>query len=121
MSDVKTPNDLVAAEIRAEQGRQRISGRELARAIGKPESTVARWLRGRTAMSLDEIELFAQALNLTVVDLVSRAYAGNDNGPADGPGRSVVRRQGLEPRTRWLRAACPVVPLPVVSGEPIAA
>lgn len=70
----ETRNAALAGEIRAELARQQLSGRELARRVGKPETTVARYLRGGTAMSLDDIELFAQALEMSTVDLVARAY-----------------------------------------------
>lgn len=73
----RAPNVAIAAEIRAEMGRQRISGRELARRIGKPETTVARWLRGRTPMSLAEIDALAEALHIKTVELVERALTAD--------------------------------------------
>jgi transcriptional regulator with XRE-family HTH domain len=69
-----TRNALLAGEIRAELGRQEMSRRELARRVGKPETTVARYLRGATDMSIDTIEQFAKALDVTTVDLIARAY-----------------------------------------------
>lgn len=69
-----TRNALLAGEIRAELGRQEMSRRELARRVGKPETTVARWLRGDTPMSIDVIESFARVLDVTTIDLVARAY-----------------------------------------------
>jgi transcriptional regulator with XRE-family HTH domain len=63
----------VAAEVRAEQARQRLSGRDLARRVDLPPTTVARWLRGDTAMDLDDVATLAGALGLTLVDLIERA------------------------------------------------
>lgn len=63
----------VAAEIRAETGRQRVSGRELARRIDEPVTTVSRWLRGDTPVGLDELDKIAAALDVDVVDLIRAA------------------------------------------------
>jgi transcriptional regulator with XRE-family HTH domain len=63
----------VAAEVRAEQARQRLSGRDLARRVDLPPSTVARWLRGETSMDLDDVAALAGALGLTLGDLIERA------------------------------------------------
>jgi transcriptional regulator with XRE-family HTH domain len=69
----QTANEAVAAEIRAEMARQMISGRELARRVQKPETTIARWLRGKTQMSLDDVEMLAKALGVDPVDLIIHA------------------------------------------------
>lgn len=63
----------VAAEIRAESGRQRVSGRELARRIDEPVTTVSRWLRGDTPVGLDELDKIATALEVDVIDLIRAA------------------------------------------------
>jgi transcriptional regulator with XRE-family HTH domain len=63
----------VAAEIRAEKGRQRVSGRELARRIELPTTTVSRWLRGDTALGLDELDKIAAALEVDMVDIIRAA------------------------------------------------
>lgn len=63
----------VAAEIRAESGRQRVSGRELARRIDEPVTTVSRWLRGDTALGLDDLDKIAAALEIDLVDLIRAA------------------------------------------------
>lgn len=63
----------VAAEIRAETGRQRVSGRELARRIDEPVTTVSRWLRGDTALGLDDLDKIAAALEIDLVDLIRAA------------------------------------------------
>lgn len=63
----------VAAEVRAEQARQRLSGRDLARRVELPTSTVARWLRAETPMDLDDVQLLAHALGVSVTTLLTRA------------------------------------------------
>jgi transcriptional regulator with XRE-family HTH domain len=45
--------DLVAAEVRAEMGRRRISGAELARAIDEPQASLQRRLSGRYPFDVD--------------------------------------------------------------------
>ena len=64
----------VAAELRAEIARQSVTQSELGARIGKPQTTISRWCREGTA-DLDDISLVAKALNVSVVDLVSRAWA----------------------------------------------
>lgn len=77
-------NAALASEIRAELGRQEMSRRQLARLIGKPDTTVARWLRNDTAMDADDVDAIAVALNMTGLDLMRRAYAASPPF-ADGP------------------------------------
>lgn len=60
----------VAAEIRAEMARQRMSLAELAGRIGLSESTLRRRLDGRTPFGLDEFARTAAALNVPVEQLM---------------------------------------------------
>lgn len=92
MAQRKSRNALLAREIRAECARQQISGRELSRRTGVPERTVARYLRGETNMSLDDIEGFAAALGMSTVDLVMRAYDGSP--PPSHPTRGTSHPNG---------------------------
>jgi transcriptional regulator with XRE-family HTH domain len=61
----------VAAEIRAEMARRRITQMDVAREIGKPQTTVSRWISGTTKLDLEQLELLAQALHVSVPELVS--------------------------------------------------
>ena len=61
----------IAAELRAELGRQRHSGRWLAQQIDAPQNTVNRWLGGETAPSLDALDAMCRALGLGVADLLA--------------------------------------------------
>lgn len=66
---------LVAAEIRAEMGRQRLSQRALARSLDRPDVWLMRRLRGDQALDLEELELVAKALSMAPETLVERAVA----------------------------------------------
>lgn len=59
-------NDSVAAEIRAELGRQRISSAELARRLGRSDAWVSYRLSSRHALSTDDLERIADALDVSV-------------------------------------------------------
>jgi len=69
------------AEIRAELARQKRSGRWLAEQIGASTGTVARWIGGETAPSLDAVYAMCKALGINVADLVSIALRDGDVEP----------------------------------------
>ncbi len=107
----------VAAEIRAESGRQRVSGRELARRIDEPVTTVSRWLRGDTALGLDDLDKIATALEVDLVDLIRAARLQlmakklprkDSNLQPAGRVSSLVMAE-IEP---WIKRLPPVAPLP---------
>jgi DNA-binding Xre family transcriptional regulator len=60
----------IAAELRAELGRQKHSGRWLADQIGAPHNTVARWIGGDTPPPLDALDAMCRALGISVGDLL---------------------------------------------------
>ena len=66
----------VAEEIRALLARRRISGRELARRMGASHSWVNFRLTGAQPMTLDDLQRFAEFLNVEVTDLLPRANEG---------------------------------------------
>lgn len=79
-----TPGPLLqrtVAEIRAELGRQRHSGRWLADQIGAPSGTVARWLADETSAPLDALYAMCNVLNISVADIVGAALASGDIQP----------------------------------------
>jgi transcriptional regulator with XRE-family HTH domain len=92
---------LVAAEIRAEMGRQRLSQRALARSLDRPDVWLMRRLRGDQALDLEELELIAKALKMAPETLVERAVAlraigrssltGEYAKPADQQARPPIR------------------------------
>ena len=61
----------IAAELRAELGRQDRSRRWLAEQVGAPHNTVARWVGGDTPPPLDALDAMCRALGLSVADLLS--------------------------------------------------
>ena len=63
----------VAAEIRAEMARQNITQKRLGELIGKPQTTITRWVTGQTPLRLDDLSLIAEGLDVSVVDLVRKA------------------------------------------------
>lgn len=65
--------DSVAEEVRSWLGRRRMSGAQLARLLGKSQTFVARRLDGRQAMDLDDLEMIAGVLNVSVVQLLGDA------------------------------------------------
>lgn len=74
----------IAAEIRAELGRQQKSRRWLAEQIGQSHVTVSRWVNGDGPVSLDSLDAMCQALGLSVADLlaaVERHRADNRQEP----------------------------------------
>ena len=62
--------DHVAAEIKAELGRNDQTQRDLARALGWTEVKLSRRLRGTVAWTLDEIELIASTLDIPRSQLI---------------------------------------------------
>lgn len=61
----------IAAELRAELARQGHSRHWLAEQIGKPVTTVARWLRGPQSPGLNDLDAICRALGMGIGDLLS--------------------------------------------------
>jgi transcriptional regulator with XRE-family HTH domain len=61
----------VAAEIRAEMGRQNMSRRWLAEQLGQPHVTVSRWINGDGPMSFDALDAICEVLGLSAVDILA--------------------------------------------------
>ena len=62
--------DQVAGQIRALLGLRRLSGRELARRMGASYSWVNFRLTGAQPINLDDLQRFAEALGVDVLDLI---------------------------------------------------
>ena len=75
----------VAAEVRAESARRRVTGRELSRRTGVPISTLSRWTSGQTPIQLDDLDRIAAALGADVVDLISAAKRERPGPDGAGP------------------------------------
>jgi transcriptional regulator with XRE-family HTH domain len=63
----------VAAEIRAEMGRQQVSNAALAELLGVSEMWVSRKKRGLTPLTLDEVQRIAEVLDVEVAELLPSA------------------------------------------------
>jgi transcriptional regulator with XRE-family HTH domain len=70
-----TTHDRVAANVRAELVRKRISAAELARRMGVSPHLMSRRLRGDVAFSAPEIDSAAEALGIPVDELLGRTDA----------------------------------------------
>lgn len=90
----------VAEELRAEAARQFVTGRELARRIGRPVTTTSRWLRGGTAINMDELDEMATALGLDPVEVhrAARLRLGRAGLPRKD---SNLQPAGCEPADRF--------------------
>lgn len=63
----------IAAELRAELGRQNQSRRWLADQIGQSHVTVSRWINGDGPMSFDALDDICRVLGINVADLLAAA------------------------------------------------
>jgi transcriptional regulator with XRE-family HTH domain len=96
--------EAVMAEIRAELGRQQISGNELAKRSGISQSTVSRRLRG-SDMSLQEVLALCSALGISLRGVLEDA-AKRRLAPVPAmrnEGQVQVAGAGFEPATSGLR------------------
>lgn len=93
----------MAAELRAEMGRQGRSRRWLAEQIGEPHVTVGRWVKGETPMSLDSLDAMCRALGLTIADLLTAVERNGgyemtplirERAPSGGSAGAADSRQG---------------------------
>lgn len=66
-------NEALAAEIRAERARKKVTIKELALAAGMVESTLNRALAGQRDINVTQIGLIARALSIDPAVLVDRA------------------------------------------------
>jgi transcriptional regulator with XRE-family HTH domain len=63
-------NKRVVQEIRAEMGRQRLSGVQLASAIGRTQNWISSRLTEKTPLSLADLEQIARGLRVPVVQFI---------------------------------------------------
>lgn len=81
-------SDRVAAEVRAHAARRGLQQQQLADALGYQQPQISKRLRGLVPFTLNEISTLAALMEVQPGDLMP-------------PPGELVRRQGLEPRTRW--------------------
>lgn len=66
-------NDLLAGEVRAHLARRRLSNRDFAKMLGAQPSWVDRHLNGATVINADDLERFADALDISIDELTREA------------------------------------------------
>lgn len=64
------PTEQVAANVRAEMARQRITQAQLAAVLGRSQQALSSRLSGRVAFSIDEIATVADRLGIPVSALI---------------------------------------------------
>lgn len=74
--------DVIAANVRVELARAKVSGAQAAQAIGIPGSTFSRRMTGETSFSAEEVAAIAALLGVTSDVLLSGAVAAADTVPA---------------------------------------
>ena len=78
--------DRVAAEVRANMARVRMTQTELAEILGLTQSTVSKRLLGKIAFSVDELDTVAAAFGVHPAVLMGGVAQPNDNGPGTRAG-----------------------------------
>lgn len=68
-----TTADTVAANIRAEMARQRLTQNAVAVEVGMSPAAISQRLSGKTAISVDDLVRLARALNVTAEALLKDA------------------------------------------------
>jgi transcriptional regulator with XRE-family HTH domain len=91
-----------AEEIRVLLARRRISAAELARRTGMKQSTLARRMTGETAFDLDDLELIADVLGVTVTELLPQFSGPSTTTPYVVPAKrpATQRPADKRPKTR---------------------
>lgn len=80
----------LAAVLRAEQGSQNVTARELAERTGFAEVSISRWLNGHRDLNTEKLEKLAAALGVPAWELMRRAQERLDKQHEDGHGHEVV-------------------------------
>ncbi|MEK6310102.1 MAG: helix-turn-helix domain-containing protein [Curtobacterium sp.] len=95
-------NEALAAEIRAERARKKVTIKELALAAGMVESTLNRALAGQRDINVTQIGLIARALSIDPAVLVERAVesiGGLDALVSEVQGKNVTPLRRVEDLT----------------------
>lgn len=86
---MQSAHEAVAAEVRAEMGRQRLTGRAIARRLGWSDFYISRRLRGEVPFNINELAALAAVLEVPVTAFIP-----------DGLG--VIKRKRSRPRAGLL-------------------
>lgn len=71
----------VAATVRAEMARLGVSQHDLANALGVTQQAVSLKIKGSRPMTIDELDIVAPLLGMTVVELLADAKSPRSGGP----------------------------------------
>lgn len=103
----RTLNERVAEEIRVQLARKNITASELARRAGMTQRSVSRRITGEKAIDMDDLERFAQALDVPVTALLPQeaSIRGRDRGVSEPylPLAGRARRAAGRPRALAVR------------------
>lgn len=69
----QTLSERVAATVRAESGRRRVSQMQIAEALGLSQAAISRRLSGDTSFELDELPRVAALLDVSITHLIEDA------------------------------------------------
>ena len=74
LTDKVTLREAVAAELRSELARNRISASKVAFAIGKDQPWISRRLTGQVAFDLDDLDAITQVMGISPSELMAAAH-----------------------------------------------
>jgi len=94
----KSLTELVATEIRVAMARADMRQAQLARAIGKTEQWLSVRLRGRQPITVNDLDLIAEALGVNVIDLIPSASHEPEATDAPPPPVAAHRPKPTSPR-----------------------
>ncbi|MBO2459357.1 helix-turn-helix domain-containing protein [Actinomadura violacea] len=76
MSHTEQPHESVAAEVRAQLARRRISGRRAALTMGWTEHYMSRRLTGKTPLDVNDLAAIAAVLNVPISTFIAPLDSG---------------------------------------------
>ena len=97
----RSTRQVVTENIRALMARRGIKQPQIMALLELSQPAVSRRLSGQLPWNIDELERIARAFEVSVAELIDGTAESPHPGP-DGDFR-VVRREGIEPPTRWFR------------------
>lgn len=75
----------VAQNVRAEASRRSMTQERLATVLGMSQQAISDRLRGRTPLTLDELDVLAAAFGMTVTELIDGSRSPDPAGPVSSP------------------------------------
>lgn len=97
----------VAEEIRSQMGRRRLSGADLAKALGVSPMWVSYRLRGMQEIGVNDLERIAQVLGVDLLELLPREVRSSPSGRLARAGVITGRKPGVSRPKRQVPPARP--------------